>query len=1045
MNTNMLGLQFTVRNAAGNIDTGTLSLSGDSEVIQMAGIEDISLNTSAAAISGYTREGGDLIITLIGGKTIRLEGFFDGGEKELLLSERGMISEVNFFENVDGSIDASYGAVDLSGKWSEYDQLVFLDLERIEPVVAPVAGALGLGPLLGLGGAAAGAAVIDGLGGNADTTAPNVSITSGTQSTGSLINGEDYDSGVFTIGGTGEAGAQVTVVVNGTTQTTVVGGDGSWSVDFNSISISEGEYTTGVVVTATDAAGNSTTITDTLLVDTEAEALTFNSVAGDNIINIDEASGAVSVSGMSEAGATVVITLEGQSATTTVAGDGSWSVSFDGSQFPQGTYDSVISATVTDAAGNAASYTHDVHIDLDSFVSINAGSVGGDGNVSAAEMTAGVTVNGSGEPGSTVVVTVAGASLTSTVGANGVWSVTYPNGSLPEGTYTATVTAVATDAAGNSSTSTGAFEIDTEIGVTIDTGFAGGDQVVNFNEQGAPLSFTGDAEPGASVVVTLQGVEMTTVANASGVWSVTLPAGSLPTGEYSTTLTAVATDSFGNTATTSTSVAVDTVVGDVALSSAPVEGDNVINFQEASDGVWISGTATPGLDVLVTLGSVAHTVVASPAGTWTLKFDAGEIAQGQYVTEVTASISDAAGNSKTVTRGLDVDTFVENFNNLSEFGGSDGVVNAQEAAQGVELNGVVEANASVVVMVGGSSFATNADASGNWALEIPPYVIPSGEGDVPITVTATDAAGNTAVLNDTLAYDTLVNELALSGSVGGGDATFNAEEMASGVVLTGDVEPGSTVFVTVDGTTHQAMVNANGEWLVQFAEGEIAGGERSVEVTITATDAAGNTRTETSDIEIDTLATEPVVEAVMRGTDGVRSVSVEASEDDVTAFAVSEKGVVSEVSSTNVDVGDETMMIFGNEVPNGSQIVLSSQDDAGNRSDTLFVQDTATTRPDGVMFAVDIDNAGLDDFDIGAIDLQFVNGGEVTINASDLARLTGADNALTIHGGEDDRVVLEGATSTGESAVIDGQAYDIYSIGSEGQVLVDREIEVLLP
>ncbi|MFT6426500.1 MAG: hypothetical protein ACJAX9_002884, partial [Celeribacter sp.] len=45
----MLGIQFSLRDSAGNIEQGTLSLSGESERISMVGVEGVSLNTSTAA------------------------------------------------------------------------------------------------------------------------------------------------------------------------------------------------------------------------------------------------------------------------------------------------------------------------------------------------------------------------------------------------------------------------------------------------------------------------------------------------------------------------------------------------------------------------------------------------------------------------------------------------------------------------------------------------------------------------------------------------------------------------------------------------------------------------------------------------------------------------------------------------------------------------------------------------------------------------------------------------------------------------------------
>lgn len=1050
----MLGIQFSLRDSAGNIEQGTLSLSEASERIAMTGVQDVSLNTSSAAISGYTRSGGDLIITLVGGKTIVLEGYFAEGDKDLLLSERGMMTHVELDALGQGDVVATYSDVDLTGKWSEYDQLAFLDLERVEPVVAPLAPAL-----FGLGNAAAAAAGLVGVGllgggdgdGNGDgvvpdITAPVVAITDGVESTGDLVNGDDYDTGVVTITGTGETGDTVDVTIGDVTVTTVVGDDGTWVGEFDTSLLDEGEYTSDVTVTATDGAGNSTTVTDTLVVDTEAEDLTFDVVEGDDVVNIEEASDGLTISGTSEAGATVSVELEGQAVETTVGADGTWSVSFDADTLPGGTYDTIVSATVTDAAGNAATYMHDVHVDLEGSLTISTGTVGGDGTVNAVEIASDVSITGTGEAGSTVVVTVEGVSRTVTVDENGSWSATYEAGTLPAGTYDAEVTAVATDAAGNAVSSAGTFHIDTEAGVAIDAGHSGGDEVINLSESGAPMTFTGSADAGSTVVVSLGSTSLTTVAGADGTWSVTYPADSVASGEYDTTLTAVATDEYGNTATSVTSVAVDTVAGTVALSSTPIEGDNVINAVEASDGVWVTGTATPGLDVDVTLGGVSHTVTATSAGTFSVLFATSEVTPGQYDTTATATISDAAGNTMSVSAGVQVDTFVDNFAVTSTAGGADMVMNAAETAEGLTLSGTVEPYSSVRVSIGGGSYASSAGSDGTWSIDVPAGALPRGEGGVDVAVTATDLAGNTATLTEVVVYDTLVNELSMDSNVGG-DGVFNGTEMStSGATLTGAVEAGSTVMVTVEGVTQQATVDAHGNWSVTFAPGTLADGDYTASVSILATDAAGNTLTETASFEIDTIGDAPMIEGFSRSVEGVDSVRVQESDDSVSVFAVSETGQTTQVAvDAEIDLGSNTMLAFGNEVPNGSQIVVSSQDDAGNTSDTLFVLDTGSTRPDGVFFDVDIDNSGLGDFDLGAIDLQFVNGGELTLSGADLNRLTGEDGTLTVHGGGDDRVVLTDTAAASGTTDIDGQSYDIYTLGDDGVLFVDSNIDVVLP
>jgi hypothetical protein len=527
---------------------------------------------------------------------------------------------------------------------------------------------------------------------------------------------------------------------------------------------------------------------------------------------------------------------------------------------------------------------------------------------------------------------------------------------------------------------------------------------------------------------------------------VVYPAGTLAAGEYDTTLTAVATDEYGNTATSITSVTVDTVAGTVALSATPIEGDNVINAVEASDGVWVTGTATPGIDVEVTLGGVSHTVQSSSAGTFSVLFAASEVTPGDYDSTVTATITDTAGNTMSVNAGVQIDTFVDNFATTSSVGGADMVMSSAETADGLTLSGTVEPHSSVRVSIGGASYTGAAGSDGTWSIDVPSGALPRGEGTADIVVSSTDPAGNTATLNETVTYDTLVNELSMDSNVGG-DGVFNATEMnTSGVVLTGAVEAGSTVFVTVEGVTQAATVDAAGNWSVTYAPGELPEGEYSASVSITATDSAGNTATETASFDIDTFGEAPMIEGYFRSVEGISSVAIQESPDTLSVFAVSEDGQATQVAvDSEVDLGANTLLSFGSDVPNGSQIVVSSEDTAGNTSGTLFVLDTGSSRPAGVYFDVDIDNAGLSDFDLGAIDLQFVNGGELTLSNADLDRLTGDDGTLTVHGRGDDRVVLTDAAEFDGKTEVDGQAYDIYTLGDDAVLLVDENIEVVLP
>lgn len=138
------------------------------------------------------------------------------------------------------------------------------------------------------------------------------------------MNGDEYAAGAV-INGTGEAGASVVLEVNGYSYETVIAEDGSWSVTLPAEQLPEGEYSMPVTVTATDARGNSTVITDAIVVDTVPPVSLVSAVETDDVVNAVESEDGVTVTGTGEPGSTVVVETAGDSRTVTVAEDGTWS------------------------------------------------------------------------------------------------------------------------------------------------------------------------------------------------------------------------------------------------------------------------------------------------------------------------------------------------------------------------------------------------------------------------------------------------------------------------------------------------------------------------------------------------------------------------------------------------------------------------------------------------------------------------------------------------------------------------------------------------
>lgn len=882
--------------------------------------------------------------------------------------------------------------------------------------------------------------------GNSTTTTSTITVdTIGTVTlteTQTTVNENNFGEPV-TLTGTVEAGSTVTVSYKGTDYPAVVTGT-TWSLDIPASAIQGGEYTTNIAVRATDAAGNESITRGTLVVDTETTASIAPGYAGDEIINETEAGNGVSFTGTGEPGAAFTVEFEGATKSGTVGANGSWDVTFAPGEIPSGEYTSTMTLTATDALGNTAVVTEDVTVDTETSITANVPAMGqGDLYINNDEMSAGVQLTGTAEAGSTVNVKIGQTSVDVVAGNNGTWVASFPVGSIAPGEYEATVTSTSEDAAGNTATTTDTIKIDT---LVTDFAFIGtpgtSDGVLSASELSQGLTISGTVEDGATVSVTIAGVTKPASLNANGTWDVTFPAGTFPAGEYQTTLTVTAQDAAHNTSSLTEMIQIDTVAGDLALSPAAIEIDDIVNGTEILDGVTISGTATPGMLVTVNLGDATGYVVAANNGTWSYDFPANEVPSGTYTADISASITDQYGNTKEVFDTVDVDTEVENFAISSPVAGDD-IISGSEAGRGVTIEGTAEANSELVVTFGNHSETVVSDSRGNWEASFASYEVPTGEQDVTISVKATDEAGNVATRTHDVEVDTYVNELELDGPVSG-DGYINAAEAASGVELTGTVEVGSEVWVTLGGTRTQANVDGNGDWSVTFTSGEIGTGERDLDITVEAEDEAGNTASLTDHVTLDTEAPDAAyITSYTRGGSNLRSFSVEMQDATAILTTVDANGVEGTIDHDQEDSSwggvAEVDFDMNEPVSDGDHLVVTKSDDAGNTSSTLFAME-------GTSDQLVLDGIASGDINFEAIDLRFAEDTVLEINVETLEELSVNSNILTIHGSADDTVEIDRSaiTQLNETVTIDGENYDVYSYGDEGgRLIIDDEINVI--
>ncbi|MEL6885040.1 MAG: Ig-like domain-containing protein [Pseudomonadota bacterium] len=1050
----MKAIDFVVRDGAGALQRGVVPADGNATISMISG-QEVSMNLRQIDLAGQQRDGDDLIITLADGRIITLENYFNdiGATNRLFISADGYLNEVAFVETTDGALFAQYGPTEQWGKWSPSDDLIYLGRTEVahagsaaadEEVSMLGAALLGGSSLLGIGGATA--AVIGGtalLTGDDDTVTPAgpATPTVDDADTSTNIGGDDTATHQFTITGTGEPGDAVQVVAGDVTQTTTIDDNGAWQVVFDGDTFpSDGDFESEV--TFTHIATDTTTVLDGpgFVIDTTGPdvSVSTGTESVGHIVNGEELSGGVTLTGAGEPGASLEITIQGVTRSVTVTEGGTWQATWQSGTLTDGEYSTGVTIVATDSFGNTTTISDALVVDTVASVSIATDTVEGDGVVNEVEAADGVTLTGTAQPGSSVDVTFQGVTRSATVDVNGDWTVDFPASDIPAGEYASTVTAVATDAAGNSTTASGTVQVDTLVNTLGYTSTSGGiDGVINAAEHTHGMVVTGVAEPGATVVVQLGGAIVNAVVTTTGAWTASFASDQIATGTYTKQMTATATDAAGNTRSVTQAVNVDTEASHLTI-AGPIEGDDVINGAEASDGVLLSGNAEPGALISVTMQGITHQAVANSSGVWQAFFGANEIPGGTYEAQVTATTTDAAGNTNTVQDTVQVDTRVDNLSLAADAVAGDNVISGAEQAQGVVLTGTTEIGSTVMVSLGNHTVQAIVDANGNWSAPFAPTQIPVGEYTTPVSVTATDRAGNVATVSDTVVVDTLVNQLNVQDQVTEDDIV-SGSEAREGINLGGQVEIGSTVMVDFNGTVMAAVVDQVGNWSLEIPPSAIPGGTYTAEIVVMATDAVGNTDTISDLLAIDTDAPDgPVIASFTRDGEGIRGISTELSDGALSVAQVADNGSINDVAATQVDVDvlGETVFQFNANVPDGSDLIVTASDDAGNTSGTYVALDDESAGSN-----IDLGNSALGNYRIEQVDLQFAEEASLTITEAQLVALSDNSNTLTIHGGSDDTVTIAGATRTGTTAV-DGQTYDVYSLGADATVILDDDINV---
>lgn len=695
-----------------------------------------------------------------------------------------------------------------------------------------------------------------------DTSAPAAPAVAGI-STDSGANAGDgvTNDQTLVIFGTADPSSIVTVFRNGASiGTAFANGAGAWSFDATDTVLSAGTYL--FAARAADLAGNVSgdSASFTAVVETTAppapsvtEISTDTGVSSGDRVTSDPT---LVISGFAEAFSTVTVDRDAVSIGTVSAdGSGAWTFDYSGTVLSSGTY--AFTARAADLTGNISPASAAFTVIVDTIapavpavlgISVDTGMSASDRVTSDPSLV----ISGSAEAGSSVTVTLDGASIgTTSANGAGAWTFDATSIVLADGNHAFAARAV--DLAGNISAASGSFAIvvdstapapPTVSSISNDTGASTSDHVTSDQT----LVISGTAEAGSTMTVYRNGASIGTVsADNSGAWSFDSTGTLLSAGTH--TFTASAVDQAGNAGGPS---AAFLVVVDAAAPAAPsVTGFSTDTGISATDRVTndqtltVFGSAEPDSTVTVYRnGATIGTASANGSGAWSFDASGTVLADGTY--SFTARASDLAGNvsAASATLVVVVDTASPATPAVTGLSTDTGVSATDHLTSDPTLviSGAAEANSRVTVYRNGASIGTvTANAAGAWSLDSTGTALSAGT--YAFTAREVDVAGNASA--DSAAFIVTIDTAGPAAPVVTGISTDTGASGSdritsdSTLVISGTAEPASVVTVLRNGTNLGTIsVNESGVWSLDYTGTVLPSGASTF--TARATDAAGN-------------------------------------------------------------------------------------------------------------------------------------------------------------------------------------------------------------
>ena len=561
------------------------------------------------------------------------------------------------------------------------------------------------------------------------------------------------------------------------------------------------------------------------------------------------------ISGTSIANAIVTLEVAGQKLSTTVGEDGAWNILLT-TPLPEGEHPYTLTAETTAGKKETvnANLTVDTRVANSSFSLKEEDDTGEKGDFLTRETSP--TFIGTTEAGSKINFNIDGGVLSTTADDDGQWSI--QTATLADATYPILIQII--DKAGNELEQSGNVKIQSQLtnnsamlAATSDTGSSDTD---NITKDVRP-NLVGTTEPNTSIELTIFGETHALKADASGKWTFDFPSDAADLTAQVYDYTVKATDVVGNENTFNGSFTVSTSVELTAQLAQISTSDPSTPTQTDQPRPTFSGQTAPNATVTFSIGGDTFNADVDASGNWSYRLTTNVTpATYNYVVKAV----DLAGNEETVSRsftylpnGVALPSVSIQLTDATDSGvKGDGVTSFRTPA----FQGAVSAGNSVEFEIGETKINGITVASdGTFTVTLPASVV-LNEGVNKYIVKVTEPSTKLqSTLEGTVLVDTTDPLITAKLDTNTG-ALNDFETQTRTNTLSGTVEIGSTLKLTLDGQSFDVTVDNKGDWTYSSTRAFYDG---SYPFTLTAVDVAGNTGTYTNVLVIDNTAPNPTL------------------------------------------------------------------------------------------------------------------------------------------------------------------------------------------